>query len=167
MHFGIILEEIKSSHHSAPLSLLGRAEPIGRRAPSAHGGTAQPLELWLLQMRFMPTRLMLASECRTALAPACQSAVALTLRLMQPSTIVFHATLHYLLMQIAVHFSCFLPSLSPSASCTCNAPQSLQYDAPHTGRRRRFIQAHSGPESRRRDESLTNSSLHQLLSFWS
>src|SRR5690242_7079261 len=108
MHFGIILEEIKSSHHAAPLSLLGRAEPIGRRAPTADGATARALRVWLC--RCVHPRLVLAVRCKTALPSARQSAVSLWP--MQPSSAVFHTMLRYPLMQIAAYLSCLLPSLS-------------------------------------------------------
>lgn len=74
--FGIILEKIKSSHDSAALSLPGRAEPIGRRPPSADGGTARALEVWLCRCGSYATRVELdlaLQNCSSA--GARQSAV--------------------------------------------------------------------------------------------
>ncbi|KAJ4994265.1 hypothetical protein SVAN01_00094 [Stagonosporopsis vannaccii] len=78
--------------------------------------------------------------------------------------IPYHAALPVDADRSAPQLLAALPFCSAAPS-VCDAPALLNAasDASQTGRRRGPFQAHSGPRSRRRDESLTNTSVHRRL----
>ena len=151
-------DQVEPPFGSIKLTWPGRANRSsrsfgGRRYRSSARGVA-------LQMQFIRDSCrVLTLQCKTALAPgARQSAVAAT-----DGTINDRLSYHAALPVDANSSASQLLSALPLASCTPasgiwtglsyrQTPGRLQH-APQTGRRRRTIQAHQGPESTRRDKS--------------